>query len=83
MLKTLLPALLLVFTCVTAHSESRTIRRDIRDSSGKPMYQNTTRGNISETRDANGRLLMRSKTNDGATEFRDSSGRLIQRIKNR
>jgi hypothetical protein len=74
---------LFMFISSAAYAESKTIRRDIRDSKGKIIYRATTRGNVTETRDDSGKLLMRSKTTDGATEVRDASGRLIERIKNR
>jgi len=83
MKKILLISFLLMFMSAAAYSESRTIRRDVRDSKGKLTYRNRTTGNVTETYNDRGKLLNRTKTIGGATEVKDESGKLIERVNNR
>lgn len=83
MWKNLLVTSLLLLVGVSAYAESRTIKSDVRNSSGKLLYRTKTTGNTSEVRDPSGKLLMRSKTRGGTTEVRNPRGKLIERIKTR
>jgi hypothetical protein len=70
-----------MFISAPAFAESRTIKSDVRNSSGKLMYRTKTTGNTGEVRDPSGKILMRSRTIGNTTEIRNPSGKLIERIK--
>ena len=67
--------------CSFVYAEPPTIRRDIRDSSGRLVYKTTSKGNKTEFRSPTGKLLMKSKTTGNITEIRNPSGRLVEKIK--
>jgi hypothetical protein len=67
---------------VNSYGESsRTIKSDVRNSSGKLLYRTKTTGNTGEVRDPGGKILMRSRTIGNTTEIRNPSGKLIERVK--
>ena len=81
MLKIFLFITLIIFSGVSAYPESKPVKQDIRNSTGKLLYKTTTRGNMTEVRSPTGRLLMKSKTTGNRTEVRSSTGKLLETIK--
>jgi hypothetical protein len=82
-MKTILAALaLLCLPVLVFAGEGKTVKGEVRNSSGKLLYKTTTRGNQSEVRDPSGKLLMKSKTlSNGKTETRSPSGKLLFKSK--
>ena len=66
---------------VLAHAGSPTVRSQIRDPSGKLLYNTKTTGNTTEVRNPSGKLIIKSKTTGGKTEVRSPSGKLLETIK--
>lgn len=61
---------------------SKTVKGDVRNSSGKLLYKTTTHGNQTEVRNPSGKLLMKSQTlSNGITETRSPSGKLLFKSK--
>ena len=61
--------------------DSKTVKGEVRDSSGKLLYKTYTRGGVAETRQPSGKLVTKSKTTDGRTETRSPTGRLLYKSK--
>lgn len=81
-MRTSLAALfLLCFPLWAFSGDGRTIKGEVRDSSGKLIYKTYTRGNVTETREPSGKLVTKSKTRDGVTEVRSSTGKLLYNLK--
>jgi hypothetical protein len=81
-MKTILTILfLLCFAASSFAGDGKTVKGEVRDSSGKLLYKTKTKGNVTETRDPSGKLVTKSKTKDGRTETRSPSGKLIQKTK--
>jgi len=72
---------LLCFPLWSFAGDTKTIKGQIRDSSGKLIYKTYTRGNVTETRDASGKLVTKSKTTNGKTEVRSPTGKLLYKAK--
>jgi hypothetical protein len=64
-----------------AHAESRPVKGELRNASGKLLYKTKTQGGRTEVRDPSGKLLMKMKTKDGRTEVRSPSGKLLRQFK--
>ena len=64
-----------------AQAGSPTVRSQIRNPSGKLLYNTRTTGNTTEVRDPSGKLVIKSKTTGGKTEVRSPSGKLLETIK--
>jgi hypothetical protein len=62
--------------------DGKTIKGEVRDSSGKLLLKTKTHGNQSEVRNPSGKLLMKSRTlSNGTTETRSPSGKLLFKSK--
>ncbi len=61
--------------------DGKTIKGEVRDSSGKLIYKTYTRGNTTETREPSGKLVTKSKTTNGNTEVRSPTGKLLYKAK--
>ncbi|MHB8203654.1 MAG: hypothetical protein ACYDHG_08110 [Desulfomonilaceae bacterium] len=81
MLKIFLAITLMCFSGGLAYSESKPVKQDIRNPTGKLLYKTTTRGNTTEVRSPTGKLLMKSKTTGNKTEVRSPTGKLLETIK--
>ncbi|MCL5124483.1 MAG: hypothetical protein M1511_08310 [Deltaproteobacteria bacterium] len=64
-----------------AQAGSPTFRSQIRNSSGKLLYNTRTTGNTTEVRNPSGNLVIKSKTTGGKTEVRSPSGKLLETVK--
>ncbi len=80
-MKTILTVLILLCFPVFGFAADKTIKGEIRDSSGKLLYKSYTRGNTTETRDPMGKLVTKSRTRNGKTEVRSPSGKLLYKAK--
>jgi hypothetical protein len=69
-----LPVLLLA-------GDGKTVKGEVRDSSGKLLYKTYTRGNTTETREPSGKLVTKSKLTNGKTEVRSPTGKLLYKAK--
>lgn len=82
-MKTILAVLtILCLPILVFAGEAKTVKGEVRNSSGKLLYKTTTRGNQTEVRNPSGKLLMRSRTlSSGTTETRSPSGKLLFKSK--
>jgi len=80
-MKTAVAVLLLLCFPFLVFAGDKTVKGEIRDSSGKLLYKTYTRGNMTETRDASGKLVTKSKTRNGTTEARLPTGKLLYKAK--
>ena len=60
---------------------SPTVRGQVRNPSGKLLYNTKTTGNTTEVRNPSGKLIIRSKTTGNKTEVRSPTGKLLETIK--
>jgi hypothetical protein len=77
-------ALLIVtflFTLGTFAQAESTVRGQVRNPSGKLLYNTKTTGNTTEVRDPSGKLVIKSKTTAAKTEVRSPSCKLLETIK--
>jgi hypothetical protein len=80
-MKTTLMVVALLCFPVFGFTADKTVKGEVRDSSGKLLYKTYTRGNSTETRDASGKLVTKSKTTNGTTEVRSPTGKLLYKAK--
>ena len=59
----------------------KTIKGEVRDSSGRLLYKTYTRGKTTETREPSGKLVTKSRTVNGTTEVRSPTGKLLFKAK--
>ncbi len=64
-----------------AQAESQTVRSQIRNSSGKLLYNTRSTGHTTEVRNPSGKLIIKSKTTGNKTEVRSPTGKLLETIK--
>ena len=81
MSKVVLGLCIIMMISVTAFAESRTVKQDARNSSGKLLYRTKTIGNVTEVRDPSGKLISKSRSSGNKTEVRSPTGRLIKTIR--
>ena len=81
-MKTILTVLtILCLPVLVFAGDGKTVKGEVRNSSGKLLYKTYTRGSVTETRDPSGKLVTKSKTKDGKTDVRSPSGKLLQKVK--
>lgn len=81
-MKTLLAVLTLVcFPLWSFGGDGKTVKGEVRDSSGKLLYKTSTRGEVTDIRGPSGKLVTKSRTKDGTTEVRSPTGRLLYKAK--
>lgn len=80
-MKTILAVLTILCLPVLVFAGDKTVKGEVRDSSGKLLYKTYTRGNTTETREPSGKLVTKSKTTNGKTEVRSPSGKLLYKAK--
>jgi len=80
-MKKILAILTILFFPALVFAADKTLKGEIRDSSGKLLYKTYTRGGVTETRDPSGKLVTKSKTTNGKTEVRSPSGKLLFKAK--
>jgi len=69
-------------TLITSVLAEQVVKREVRDASGKLLYESTKRGHQTEVRDPFGKLLIKTKTSsDGKTTVCSPSGRLLYKSK--
>lgn len=75
--------ILLTILClpVLTFAGGKTIKGEIRNSSGELLFKTYTRGTVTETRDAMGKLVTKSRTRNGTTEVRSPTGKLLFKTK--
>lgn len=61
--------------------DGKTVKGEVRDSSGKLLYRTYTRGNVTDTRTPSGKLVTKSKTTSGRTEVRSPTGKLLYKTR--
>ena len=66
---------------VLVFAADKTIKGEVRDSSGKLLYKTYTRGNTTETREPSGKLVTKSRTRNGTTDVRSPTGKLLYKAK--
>jgi hypothetical protein len=66
---------------ILAQAGSPTVRGQVRNPSGKLMYNTKTTGNTTEVRNPSGKLIIKSKTTGNKTEVRSPTGKLLETIK--
>ena len=60
-MKTAVMVVALLCFPVFGFTTDKTIKGEVRDSSGKLLYKTYTRGNVTETREPSGKLVTKSK----------------------
>ena len=75
--------ILLTILCLPSMvlASGKTVKGEIRNSSGKLLYKTYTRGGVTETRDPMGKLITKSRTRNGTTEVRSPTGKLLFKTK--
>lgn len=75
--------LVLTILClpVVVFAGGKTIKGEVRNSSGKLLYKTYTRGNVTEMRNPMGKLITKSNTKNGTTEVRSPSRKLLFKAK--
>jgi hypothetical protein len=80
-MKTSVIVVLLLCLPVFGFTTDKTVKGEVRDSSGKLLYRTYTKDNVTETREPSGKLVTKSKTTNGKTEVRSPSGKLLYKAK--
>jgi len=80
-MKTILAVLTILCLPVLVFAGDKTVKGEVRDSSGKLTYKTYSRDGVTETRDASGKLVTKSKTTNGKTEVRSPTGKLLFKTK--
>jgi hypothetical protein len=80
-MRTMLTIFVLFFVPVWVSAADKTVKGEVRDSSGKLIYKTSTRGHVTETRDPMGKLVTKSKSANGVTEVRSPTGKLLYNAK--
>jgi hypothetical protein len=71
---------LLLSLWILSESQAQSVKSQVRNPSGKLLYQTKTTGNVTEFRSPTGKLLQKSKTLGNTTEVRSPTGKLLERI---
>lgn len=80
-MKTIVAVLTILCLPLSVFAGDKTIKGEVRDSSGKFIYKTYSRGNTTETRDPMGKLVTKSRTTNGTTEVRSPTGKLLYKAK--
>jgi len=80
-MKTIVAVLTILCLPLSVFAGDKTIKGEVRDSSGKLLYKTYTRGDTTETREPSGKLVTKSKRTNGKTEVRSPTGKLLYKSK--